>query len=348
MSLLADLLSKSKKGSSGDAKKSPSTLNVPPTLSKARGFNAKVPKLNSRYTILSGVVVLFIAVGVFVIVKSGMLKSAVQQNLPLPPQPVAQIPPLLKAVPFTPLSSQARISLEEPPAPEPEKKIQRPPKLRSSRRVTQRIERPRQQPAPMPAEKTVAPPKIDTAAKDSYLYAARSAEQKSDWKSALTSYRKAQEVDPGDYKLMSNVAAVLNNLGLFDEGVLEAERALAKKKDYVPALINAAIGYSSKGNTQKALRYFTYASALDPSNRSLVINMGILHERAGNLDDALATYSRLADDGDPLALHGMARVYERKGNKSEAVRAYRRIIAQPNVTPALKQEVKRTLARMEE
>ncbi len=169
-----------------------------------------------------------------------------------------------------------------------------------------------------------------------------------DWRSALASYRKAQKLDPENYGIMSNVAAALNNLGMFDEGAQEAERALVKKPNYVPALINAAIGYSSQGNTQKAVRLFTYACALDPGNRSLVINLGILHERAGNLDAAQATYRRLADDGDPLALQGMGRVYERKGNRIEAVRAYRRIMALPNATAAQKKEAKIRIVRLEE
>jgi len=206
---------------------------------------------------------------------------------------------------------------------------------------------PRQAPVP-PRQKAVAPVKIDTGARDALLYAARSAEQASDWKSALASYRKAQEIDPGNYKIMSNLAAALNNLGMFDEGVQEAERALDRRPNYVPALINAAIGYSTLGNTQKALRLFTYASAIDPGNRGLIINLGILQERSGNLDDAQATYRQPAVAGDPLALQGMGRIYERKGNKSEAARTYRQILKMANASPALKREVKGKLERLDE
>ena len=113
-------------------------------------------------------------------------------------------------------------------------------------------------------------------------------------------------------------------------------------------MINVAIAYSSKGNSQEALRLFSEATIADPGNRSLVINLGILQERTGKLDDALRTYRPLADDGDPLALQGLGRVYERKGNRSEAVRAYRQIIALPNANPALKKEVKGQLVRLEE
>jgi Flp pilus assembly protein TadD len=383
MSLLADLLSKNKAGSSHGVNETPSQLNVPPTLSKALGNQVQVRKFDKRYIIVSVALAMFIALGWFVMLKTGALKASAKKNVTPPPQAV-QAPVQPKAELTTPAPPQAtvtpppaaaqpaeqvktaRISLEEPPAPAPAKHLKphkalhaQPAPRQSVSKVTaapkppaqlpaQQVERPTPQAVAQPRQKPGAPLKIDTAARDSYLYAARSAEQISDWKSALASYRKALEIDPGDYKIMSNVAAALNNLGMFDDGVQEAERALEKKPDYVPALINAAIGHSSKGNTQKALRLFTYANVLDPSNRSLIINLGILHERSGNLDDALATYRPLANSCDSMVLQGLGRVYERKGNKAEAIRVYRQLMALPNINPAIKKETKRKLARLEE
>jgi Flp pilus assembly protein TadD len=377
MSLLADLLSKTKTGGSGDSKETPSPLNVPPTLSKAHGIPGKVNRFNNRYVKLGLVCVAFIAVGAFFAVKSRQMGSLIKKSTPVtvPPvpakvDPIAPVPPIVNLTP--PAATQpadptktARINLQEPPAataatnkkPRPHKVPRRPPRQpvvkadaepkAASQPQAQKTESVQQTPT-KPRTKPVAPLKMDTAARDSLLYAARSAEQAGDWKSALSSYRKALEYDPNDYKILSNVAAVLNNLGMFDESVKEAERSLAKKQDYVPALINAAIGYSSKGNTPKALRLFTYASALDPGNRSLAINMGILHERSGNLDDALAAYRPLAGSGDSLVLQGLARVYERKGNKNDAIRVYRQIMALPNATEKLRKEAKSKLSRLEE
>jgi Tfp pilus assembly protein PilF len=380
MSLLADLLSKNKTGSSPDGKEAPSPLNVPPTLSKAHGIPSQVRKIKNRYVIIALVLLAFVAIGVFVSAKFGtpgktapkptktlqqptsakvvLTGEATQQGVVAPPsapQPVEQV-------------NKARITLGEPseptptPSPEPRKKKVRPLKAKSpkcpacpppqaavaAKPVAARLPQKNDLAPAQARQKLAAPLKIDTATRDSLLYAARSAEQISDWKSALASYRKAQAIDPENFKIMSNVAAVLNNLGLFDDGAQEAERALAKKPDYVPALINAAIGNSSKGDSQKALRYFTYASALDPGNRSLVINLGILQERTGKLDDAQATYRQLANAGDPQALQGMGRVYERKGNRSEAIRTYRQLMALPGVSPALRKEAKGKLVGLEE
>lgn len=353
MSLLADLLSKNKTGSSNGGNDPPLPLNVPPTLSKAQGNTAPVRTLNNRYVKLTLIFVVLFALGAFMTAKLSLLGKTKPQTVPakvIAPgaaAPQVALPPPAAAPPLEQVN-KARIILGEPTAAEPLKKTVRAHKAINSQHAVQKAERqPLQTPAPT-RQKAVAPRKIDTAMRDSLLYAARSAEQASDWKSALANYRRAQDIDPDNYKIMSNVAAALNNLGMFDDGIQEAERALGKKPDYVPALINAAIGNSSKGNTQKALRLFTYASALDPSNRSLVINLGILHERAGNLDAAQATYRQLAAADDPLALQGMARIYERKGNRIEAVRAYRLIMALPNASSILKREAKGKLVRLEE
>jgi Flp pilus assembly protein TadD len=352
MSLLADLLSKNKTGSSNGGNESPLPLNVPPTLSKAQGNTAPVRTLNNRYVKLALILVVLFALGAFITVKLSLFGKKIPQTSPaIVVSPSVSAPQVALPQPATPQLEQinkARITLGEPTAVEPLKKKARAHKTINSQHTVQKAERPPLQ-APAPTrQKTVVSRKIDTAMRDSLLYAARSAEQVSDWKSALANYRRAQDIDPDNYKIMSNVAAALNNLGMFDDGIHEAERALGKKPDYVPALINAAIGHSSKGHTQKALRLFTYASALDPSNRSLVINLGILHERAGNLDAAQATYRQLAAADDPLALQGMARIYERKGNRIEAVRAYRQIMALPNASSVLKREVKGKLVRLEE
>jgi len=358
MSLLADLLSKIKTGESHDGDEAPSRLDVPPTLSRSRSASPKVGRAKIRYGIIAVAFSGLIAIGVLAMVMAGKKGSSARKGPAIAPQPAqparnftttpfdaGQGPPA--AVPPATHSKIARMDLGAVPQEVKHRKTI-PAKVTCPPCPPRKAEKP-QPPLPsQPQQKAAAPAKVDTAERDSYLYTARSAEQVSDWRSALASYRKALEFDPGNYRIMSNISAVLNNLGMFGDGAEEAERALAKKPNYVPALINAAIGYSSRGETQKALRLFTTACAIDPGNRSLIINLGILHERAGNLDDAIATYRQLAASGDPVALLGLGRINEKKGNKAEAVRFYRQIMAQPAATLAQKKEAKTKLVRLEE
>ena len=193
-----------------------------------------------------------------------------------------------------------------------------------------------------------APPKVDPAVTGELLYAARSAEQGGDLRLALDYYQRALRTDPGNYLIMNNAAAALNNLKMYREGARQAEKALEKKEDCVPAMINAAIAHSSLGESAEALRFFAAASSADPANSSLAVNLGIYQERSGRLDDALVTYGKPAAAGDLHALEGVARISQRQGNRNEAISAYRRIAANRNASPALKKEVQERLLRLEQ
>lgn len=366
MSLLADLLSKKNDaGPSGNK-------GIPPTLVMAHSDSAKVGGSKRRYAVIALFSVVTIAVGVFAVLQFERLTSladkkptpltmpvekpkveagATQQPQAVPPPAVlptteqvkvASVGPVLK-----PTSSSRQDTATRHAVVKPQKR--HPVRTASFVRKQTAGEFEQKQHVPSPATiESVSSPKIDTAVRDSLLYAARSAEMVGDWRSAMASYRKALKIDPDNFKIMSNLAAVLNNLGLFDEGAMEAKRALSKRPDYVPALINAAIAYSSTGNSLEALLLFSKASSADPTNRNLTINLGILQERAGKLEEAKMTYRQLADAGDPLALLGMGRIHEQKGNRLEAVRAYRQILALPSASPALKKEAKGRILRMEE
>ena len=353
MSLLADLLSKKNSTSPSGGK------DIPPTLSRAHDITAKVPIIKNRYVLVAALSVASVTVGVLAMTQFGRLTTLLAKKpapVVVPARPPATVAPIL------PLPQAAAVPPAAPQVAEPEKPVIAAPAKKTAKKKPVRHQPPArtaavprlaavppiQRTIPAPVSGSTSINKLESGKRDALLYAARSAEQASDWRLALANYRKAQKIDPDNFVIMNNTAAALNNLGMFDDGAKEAKRALQKRPDYVPAMINAAIAYSSKGDSQEALRLFSEAAIADPGNRSLIINLGILQERTGKLDDAQVTYRPLADDSDPLALQGMARVYERKGNKGEAVRTYRQIMALPSASPALKREVKAKLLHLEE
>lgn len=368
MSLLADLLSK--KTSAG----SPGGRDIPPTLLRAHVQPAEVRNVKKRFVMLASVSAVLIAGGVFAMAWfwSPAPPSAKKPAVPTQPVKAPEAVASIAAVSQYPTPQSVPVSTQTPaPTPDPapiNKSLVPPPvhekaapKYSPQRHVAKIRTAPRhgatrstiraasrKEIRATAAEPEIAlPVSMDIGIRDSLLYAARTAERTGDWNSALANYRKAQKIDPDNYKIMSNAAAALNNLGMFDAGGKEAKQALAKKPDYVPAMINAAIAYSSLGNSQYALDLFSKAFSAEPTNRNIAINFGILQERNDRLDDARKTYRRLAEDGDPLALNGMGRIHERTGNRSEAIRAYRQIMALPNASAALKKEVKGKLARLE-
>jgi Tfp pilus assembly protein PilF len=359
MSLLADLLSKKSTGESAGMK------DIPPTLSRAHGFPAKDQNIKNRYVVISAISVAAIAIGLVAVTQYEWMVQLVTGTsavVPQAPKPLTPIVPLPVPVPVVsePATPQAVVMPSVEQKDEPEEIVAAVParkKAAPTKKPTRHKPYIRYNPPDGLAIKavpvTIAPDsassgRADTAKRDALLYSARSAELVSDWRSALASYRKALKIDPDNFKIRNNVAAALNNLGMFNEGAEEAKLALEEKPDYVPAMINAAIAYSSSGNSLEALQLFSKASSADPTNRTLAINLGILQERTGKLEEAAMTYRQMAEAGDPLALHGMARIHERKGNRIEAVRAYRHILTLPNASSTLKKEAKDKLMRLEE
>lgn len=347
MSLLADLLSKSKLSEPGGGK------DIPPTLAKTRDLPARTSAATKRYVAVAAGALLVMIAGIALIPRLERLKA---KKRPATPSQQVEAPPIKHPLPEKPAPVEAEATLTTPeitpPAPAHRKTPSRRHKpARATGKTATRNKPATASTTAAPAKslgESTAPVKIDTGMRGALLYAARSAEQSGDWRLALENYRKAQEIDPGNYLIMSNTAAALNNLGMYAEGGREARKALEKKPHYVPALINAAIASSSQGNDAEALRLFSAAHTADPGNRGLAINLGILQERLGKLDEALATYGKAAASGDHLALLGMGRVYERTGNKVAAINSYRRIMAMSDLTPAQKKEAKERLARLEE
>lgn len=355
MSLLADLLSK-RNNSSEPGKE------IPPTLANTRSTSAAGHRRKSRSVIIVAVSIAAVGIGVFSATQFERL-AALFNPAPVAPKPVevakvaplpAPAPPVVEATPAAPPVEEVKDEPVVPP--KPAKRHHKPVAKKPLAIKPLPLPKPLPVPAPPPYRSApVMPPRdlsgasrADMQARDALLYAARSAELAGDWRTALSCYRKAQKIDPENFKIMNNTAAALNNLGMFDEGVSEAKRALGKKPDYVPAMVNAAIAYSSTGNSLEALLLFSKASSADPTNRTLAINLGILQERTGKLEEAKLTYKTLAEAGDPLALQGLARVYERMGKKGDAIRAYRQLMALPNSHSSLKKEAKERIMRLEE
>jgi len=381
MSLLADLLK------TRDVKPSGSK-DVIPTLLRAQGVGSTSLRLKRRYIILSVIALSTIFIGLFLpsqLKRLSYFRPAKTATVPPPPPLLMPLPPRTaparepgqiveeakKAVaggaPHKTAVPEKTVAVTNPDKSVAAAVVSKKPTSaatgvkKTARLMARTLPRKQNRVARIqgrtdttkPVKVTnkrveTAPGKIDTDARGALLYAARSSEQSGDWRSALASYRAALDIDPDNYRIMSNSAAAYNKLGMYPDGEREARMALARKPDYVPALINAAIACSSQGNSKVALKLFAAAAAAEPGNKSLAINLGVMQERTGNMDEALATYRRAAASDDPQAMLGVARIYDQRGNKNEAIKAYRLIMLQKDASPSLKQEAKKRLLRLEE
>jgi len=169
--------------------------------------------------------------------------------------------------------------------------------------------------------------------KDVYLYTARTYESKKDYHQALLNYKKAMEIDPGNYIIMNNISSVLIHLGSFEESIKYAKNVLTIKKDHVPSLINIGIAYIRLNNQSEGEAYLSKALSIEPSNSYALLNLGLLYEKRGDNDKAYGYFSKLSEIGNIHGHLGIARIAEKQGRNSDAVRIYREILSMNNIDP---------------
>ena len=124
-------------------------------------------------------------------------------------------------------------------------------------------------------------------------------------------YKKAVAVDPSDIDLRLSYAKMLDKLGSEDEAVEEYNYILSKtddNKDILYSLeriykrkledspedaaITANLGaiMQKEGNLDEALRYYSKAEYLDPSNVNTRVNVGTLYQQKGDYKTAITAY----------------------------------------------------------
>ena len=94
-----------------------------------------------------------------------------------------------------------------------------------------------------------------------HYQAAVDAHRGHDLPTALASYRKVIELNPGIAAVHNNVAAILHSQGLSDEAIAAWYKAIALKPDYAEAHFNVAVLLSERGeeHLEKAKKHCTLA-----------------------------------------------------------------------------------------
>lgn len=322
MSILANLLKKN------DPRQE--TGQIPPGL--LQSVSSAAPGKNSRRTYL-----VIGALAAAAIAGGGLLMVYLQTRIPtspslthqvIPPQPQLAAKAVEAPVPQAQPSSLRAITGPVVAAVKPKATsvLQASGKVVTSPRHQQAAASSASREAPAVERKTVVK---DRASLDAYLFAARSAEARRDYSQAMQQYRKALEADPHNYRILNNLASICLSMGMFNDALGYANRALQLKGDYVSALVNGGIAQGKLGNETGARSMLGRAVAVDSVNRMALYNLALSQERSALLDDALSSYRRLSDTGDAQGMLGMARIRERRGENQDALRLYREVTALP-------------------
>lgn len=150
-------------------------------------------------------------------------------------------------------------------------------------------------------------PAVDSPEKDSYLYIANTFETKKDYPRAIASYKEVLLLEPGNYRVLNNIASLLVRANSFEEAKAYSQMTLNIKKDYVPGLINMGIALAGLKEPSSE-GYFLQALQLEPDNRYALLNLAILFEKQGNYKKAAECYSKLQSLGVAEGRTGLQRL----------------------------------------
>ncbi len=195
-------------------------------------------------------------------------------------------------------------------------------------------------------KKISPPPEVhqpDTSKRDAHLYRAREFETQKNYSQALSSYKKALEVDNENFNILNNIAFIYLQLDLDEDAVIFSQMALNINENYTPALINLGIALAKTGNVHEAEEPFKRAASLQPDNQTVFFNLAVMNEQLGSYDEASEYYSHLIKLGSAKGSLGLARIYEKQGMKEEALQLYKDIYALDSVDSSTKFKAKQRI-----
>ncbi len=143
---------------------------------------------------------------------------------------------------------------------------------------------------------------------DRHLYMANDFERQGLLKDAFDEYKKASDLDKGNYRILNRMAFILIKEKRYHDAIHYAKKVIEIREDYLPAMINLAIAYSSIEMNHKAEESFKKALRIAPKDRNLLYNFALFYEKNKRYDDALKINDRLWDVKDKKRIEGIERI----------------------------------------
>lgn len=193
------------------------------------------------------------------------------------------------------------------------------------------------EPARYEKQERISPSDRRKADRDAAIYSARNYEESGNLTQAIQGYRKALALDGKNYIVMTGLAGALIKTGAYAESVQYSRLALNTNRNYVPAIINLAIASIRLGDISEGEQGLLRARSLEPGNRQVLYNLGLLYENRNRYPEASEIYEKLAGTGSPQGPTGLGRVLEKQGKREEAKKVYRDILASSTADPKTRQ-----------
>jgi len=149
------------------------------------------------------------------------------------------------------------------------------------------------------------------------------------WRSDLSLWRRAVELEPGSGVARSNLGAALTAERRYADAVDELERAVALRPGYAEAWNNLGLAWAQQGRPAEAAEGFRRAVALRPRFAEAWNNLGVAAALQGQGEAAMDAFLRAAaaDPSFAGARNNLGLALARQGRLQEAAGEFRRALA---------------------
>jgi len=142
-----------------------------------------------------------------------------------------------------------------------------------------------------------------------------------DYESALASYERAREIEPGDPSIVRNLGVVYGRLRDYGSAVKLLRESLALRPNQPMVLVELAFALWRQGSVDAAVTTYRQAIALNPWEPAAYANLGLVYlQQGGSPQSAVDAFERAVelDPGLAAAHFGLADAYAKLGRLDQA------------------------------
>lgn len=144
---------------------------------------------------------------------------------------------------------------------------------------------------------------------------------------AVTSFRKALEIDPSVAEIHFNVAILLTMLNRTEEAINSYKKTVKLKPSLTDAHYNLGTALQSQGNFEQAALSYQKAIDLEPGFFEAIVNLGVVLQEQSRLAEAIEVYKRaLTLQQDAKVYFNMGTALKNEGKLGDAIDCYNKAL----------------------
>jgi len=189
---------------------------------------------------------------------------------------------------------------------------------------------------------------IEVAEAKQDMMAAREAEKRENYETAVQLYEQAFDKWPDNAKLANKIASLyLVQLRQNAKALYYAKKSLAKDGGNGAALLNAAIASANMQDKQKAHQYFEQSISVKKPSKEALLSYAIFHEEQQEYNGAMKILEKheALYGNDLNAMVAVARIYDKMGKRDKATEKYQALLLSGfSIPPDLSKYIKGRVA----